>query len=137
MQGERNNWTILASGGSDFGTHAPYYDQFSHGGLFDFSGYQINELVGREFAFGALQFRRAVTLNAHLRGGHLPRRLAGDRQRLGAPGRTSAHGVIVSGSLFLGIASKIGPVYLAYGQSEHGVSALYLYLGSSLDLLRR
>ena len=45
--------------------------------------------------------------------------------------------MIVSGSLFLGIASKIGPVYLAYGLSEHGVSAVYLYLGSSLDLLRR
>ena len=137
MQGARNNWTIVASGGSDFGTHAPYYDQFSHGGLFDFSGYQINELVGREFALGALQFRRAVTLNA----------TSGSATFLGASleagnvwerlDASPAHGVIVSGSLFLGIASKIGPVYLAYGLSEQGVSAVYLYLGSSLDLLRR
>ena len=45
--------------------------------------------------------------------------------------------MLVSGSLFLGVASKIGPVYLAYGPSEHGVSAVYLYLGSSLDLVHR
>ena len=136
MQGTRNNWTLVASGGSDFGTHAPYYDQFSRGGLFDFSGYQINQLVGHEFASAALQFRRAVTLNAtsgaatylgaSLETGNVWERLDG----------TPAHGVIVSGSLFLGIASKIGPVYLAYGLSEQGVSAVYLYLGSSLELRR-
>ncbi len=134
---ERNNWTILASAGSDFGTHAPYYDQFSRGGLFDFSGYQLNELIGREYAIGALQFRRAVTLSA----------TSGSATFLGASleagnvwerlDTSPAHGVIVSGSLFLGIASKIGPVYLAYGLSENGVSAVYLYLGSSLDLVHR
>ncbi len=50
---------------------------------------------------------------------------------------TTPNGVIVSGAVFLGIASRIGPVYLAYGHSDHGVSALYLYLGSSLDFVRR
>ena len=44
---------------------------------------------------------------------------------------------MLSGAVFLGIASKFGPVYLAYGHSDHGVQAVYLYLGSSLDFLRR
>ncbi len=137
MQGERNNWTFLARGGSDFGSHAPFYDQFSQGGLFNFSGYQINALVGREYAMGAVQFRRAVTLSqtsgsatfigASFETGNVWERLDG----------TTPNGVILSGALFLGIASKFGPVYLAYGHSDHGVSALYLYLGSSLDLARR
>ncbi len=137
MEGERNNWTILASAGSDFGTHAPFYDQFSQGGLFNFSGYQINELVGREYAIGALQFRRAITLSAttgsatflgaSLETGNVWERLDG----------TTPHGLLFSGALFLGVASKIGPVYLAYGYSDHGVSAVYLYLGSSLDFVRR
>jgi NTE family protein len=137
MQGTRNNWTFLARGGSDFGSHAPYYDQFAQGGLFNFSGYPINALVGREYALGGVQFRRAVTLSAttgsatfigaSLEAGNVWERLDG----------TSPNGAILSGALFLGIASKFGPVYLAYGHSDHGVSALYLYLGSSLDLLRR
>ena len=136
LEGQRNNWTIFARGGSDFGSRAPYYDQFSQGGLFDFSGYQINGLIGREYALGGVQFRRAITLNAtsggatflgaSLETGNVWERLDG----------SSANGVILSGAVFLGIASKIGPVYLAYGHSDHGVSALYLYVGSSLDFLR-
>ena len=39
-------------------------------------------------------------------------------------------------ALFLGVSSKLGPVYLAYGYSEKGQSALYLYLGSSIELMR-
>ena len=69
---DRNTWTVLARGGSDFGSQPPFYDQFSQGGLFSFSGYQINELIGREYAMGALQFRHAVTLNGTSGDGHLP-----------------------------------------------------------------
>ena len=50
---------------------------------------------------------------------------------------TPASGVLMGGSLFLAIDSKIGPIYLAYGRSEGGRSALYLYLGSSVELLAR
>ena len=49
---------------------------------------------------------------------------------------TSAVGVLLSGSLSLGVSSKLGPVHLAYGYSEKGQSALYLYLGSSIELMR-
>ncbi len=137
MEGARNNWSVFLAGGSDFGTHAPYYDQFRQGGLFNFSGYQINELIGREYAIGAVQFRRAVTLSAttgsatflgaSLETGNVWERIDG----------TTPHGLIVSGALFLGVASKFGPVYLAYGLADHGTSAVYLYLGSSVDFLKR
>jgi NTE family protein len=130
----RNVWTLLLSAGSDFNSHAPYYDQFSKGGLFNFSGYQVNQLVGREYALGALQFRRAVSylaetfgtavyVGASVEAGNVYERLD----------RTPSSGVLLGGSLFLGIHSALGPVYLAYGQSEGGRRAVYLYLGSSLD----
>jgi NTE family protein len=135
-QNIRNNWTFYARAGSDFGTRAPYYDQFQQGGLFNFSGYQINELIGREYAIGALQFRRAVSLSgtsdyavfigSSLETGNVWQRLDG----------TTPNGVIIAGALFVGVSSKFGPIYLAYGHADHGVSALYLYLGSSLDFLR-
>jgi NTE family protein len=135
-QGIRNNWTLFVRSGSDFGSHAPYYDQFQQGGLFNFSGYQINELIGREYAIGAMQFRRAVSLSgtsdyATFLGGSLETGNVWDRLDGSSP-----HGVIVAGAVFVGVASKLGPVYLAYGHADHGVSALYLYLGSSLDFLR-
>jgi hypothetical protein len=31
------------------------------------------------------------------------------------------------------VRSKLGPVYFAYGQSEGGRRALYLYLGSAVE----
>jgi len=129
----RNVWTVALRGGSDFGSRAPYYGQFSEGGLFNFSGYQINELLGREYALGIVQFRRAVSVltetlgTAVYVGGTVE---AGNvYERLD---KTAASGALIGGSLFLGVRSKLGPVYLGYGQSEGGRRALYLYLGSAI-----
>ncbi len=109
----RNVFTVGARGGTDLGSHAPSYDQFKLGGLFQFSGYRIGQLVGREYALGTVQYRRRIgDLNesfgtgiyagASIEAGNVWKRLDG----------TSAHGVITSGSLFVGIDSKLGPIYL-------------------------
>jgi NTE family protein len=130
----RNVWTFAVHGGSDFGSHAPYYDQFARGGLFNFSGYQLNELIGREYALAGVQFRRAVAIltetlgtavyvGASAEAGNVYERLD----------KSSSTGVLLGGALFLGVKSKLGPVYFAYGQSEGGRRALYLYLGSPID----
>jgi NTE family protein len=135
---QRNVWQFGLRGGSDLGSHAPFYDQFKAGGLFNFSGYRYEELVGREyFLAGALYRRRATFLNetlgtaiysgASLEVGNVYRRLD----------FTPAKGVLFSGSVFLAVDSKIGPIYLAYGLSEGGHSAIYLYLGSSIELFGR
>lgn len=124
---------LEARGETDFSSDPPYFDQAQGGGLFNFSGYDISELVGRESILGSLNVRRriadlnetigtAVYLGGTLEAGNVYERADG----------SSAHGVILSGSLYLGIASKLGPVYLAYGQSEAGHSTLYLYLGSPI-----
>ena len=39
--------------------------------------------------------------------------------------------VILSGSLFAGIDTYIGPVFLAAGLTEHGDSSFYLFLGNA------
>jgi NTE family protein len=49
---------------------------------------------------------------------------------------TSARGALWGGSLFLGVDSKLGPVYVGYGRSQHGHSAWYLYVGSALEAFR-
>jgi NTE family protein len=133
-----NVWQFNLRGGSDFGSNAPFYDQFKAGGLFNFSGYRSGQLVGKEYGLAAMQYRRRVGfLNETLGtaayvGGTLE--LGNVYQRLDG---TPSKGVLASGSAFLAVDSKFGPVYLAYGQSQGGRSMLYLYLGSSLETLRR
>jgi NTE family protein len=133
-----NVWQLALRGGSDLGSHAPFYDQFKAGGLFNFSGYRYEQLVGREYAFAGLLYRRRATFlnetlgtaiysGASLELGNVYKRADG----------TPASGILVGGSLFLAIDSKIGPIYLAYGRSEGGRSAIYLYLGSSVELFPR
>jgi len=106
--------------------------------LFNFSGYRYEQLVGREFFFTSVLYRRrAVFLNetlgtaiysgVSLELGNVYRRLDG----------TPAAGALFGGALFLAVDSKVGPIYLAYGRSEGGHSALYLYLGSSIELYQR
>jgi len=131
-------WQFRVRGGSDLGSDAPFYDQFKAGGLFNFSGYRTSQLVGKEYALAAMQYRRrigflnetlgsAAYAGASLEVGNVFKRLDG----------TPTQGTLTSGSLFLALDSRIGPLYLAYGRSEGGRSMLYLYLGSSLETQRR
>lgn len=130
----RNVFTVGARGGTDMGTHAPSYDQFALGGLFQFSGYRAGQLVGREYALGLVTYRRrigdidqsfgtGIYAGASLEAGNVWKRLDG----------TSAHGALASGSLYLGVDSKLGPIYLGYGRSEGGRGTVYLYIGSAVE----
>jgi NTE family protein len=133
-----NAWLFSLRGGSDLGSNSPFYDQFKAGGLFNFSGYRTAQLVGKEYGLATAQYRRRVgflneTLGtAAYLGGSLE--LGNVFQRLDG---TPTKGAITSGSVFLAVDSKIGPVYLAYGRSEGGRATLYLYLGTSLEVLQR
>ena len=134
----RNVWLVNARGGTDFNTNPPFYDQFQVGGLFNFSGYRNGQLIGREYALGAVTYRRRVAdlsetfgtgiyAGASLETGNVFQRLDG----------STARGTLTGGSLYLGIDSKLGPIYFAYGQSQGGQNAFYLYIGSSLEAFSR
>jgi len=125
-------------GGTDFGSATPVYDQFALGGLNNFSGYQIGALRGREYLLGTTGFRRrifdltgtlgtGVYLGGGIEAGNVFERLD----------RTSATGVIWSGSAYLIVDSKLGPLYAGAGYSEGGRLAGYLYIGSSFDVFAR
>ena len=133
----RNVYDLGVAGGSDFGSAMPAYDWFVLGGLNRFSGYPIGALRGREYALGTVNFKRrvwdltgtlgtGVYLGGGVEAGNVFNRLDG----------TPAKGVIWSGSTYLIVDSKLGPLYLGAGFSEGGRVAGYLYLGSSFDALR-
>jgi len=134
----RNVLLLDLRGGSDFGSPTPVYDMFALGGLNNFSGYPIGALRGRSYAFGSASLRRrifdlsgtlgtGVYLGGGLEAGNVYERLD----------RTAGAGVIWSGSAYLIVDSKLGPLYLGAGYSEGGRLAGYLYIGSSFDVFGR
>ncbi|MDX1376107.1 MAG: patatin-like phospholipase family protein [Burkholderiales bacterium] len=134
----RNVFEFGLRGGSDFGSATPVYDQFVLGGLNNFSGYQIGELRGREYVLGTTRFRRRIfdltgTLGTgvYLGGGA---EVGNVYERLD---RSDSSGVIWSGSAYLIVDSKLGPLYVGAGFSEGGRVAGYLYIGSSFDVFAR
>jgi NTE family protein len=133
----RNVVSIGARGGSDLNTGAPFYDQFRLGGPFSLSGYKIQSLTGSEYAFGFVGFRRrfadidetlgtGIYWGATLEAGNVYDRLD----------RSTGKGLLLGGSLYLAVDSKLGPIYLSYGAAENGQSAAYLTIGAPLDAAR-
>lgn len=41
--------------------------------------------------------------------------------------------LILAGSVFVGVRTPLGPIFLAYGQADSGASAWYLNFGSFLN----
>jgi NTE family protein len=124
--------TVLfsASGGWTFNGVAPTQDLFPLGGFGRLAGFSSNELSGQDFALGqAIYYRNIgarpgsfgvpVYVGGALEAGNVWE----DRSDM------AFDDVIVAGSVFLGLDSPIGPVYLAYGHAEGGNDAVYLFLG--------
>jgi NTE family protein len=124
----RNTVSAALRGASGFSGDLPYYDLYAIGGLFNLSGYRVNQLQGQSVALGRLMYyNRIATLGlvgnvyagASLEAGNV----------YGAFPEASSTGLKYAGSVFLGADTIIGPAYFAYGHAEAGNSAFYLYLG--------
>lgn len=127
-----NTALFRASTGLTFDGDAPVQNLFTLGGLFNLSGFQSNELSGQHFALGQIVYYRnigarpgtfglPVYLGASLEVGNVWQ----DRQDIGYDD------VIFAGSLFVGLDTILGPVYLAYGHAEGGNDSAYLFLGQT------
>lgn len=117
-------------GGTALSGDLPVYDRFSAGGLFSVSGYSRNEISGSNLLLAHMVLMQPLTETTPL-AFNLPLYLGGsleaaavddgsgeglDRQRYG-------------GSVFLGAATPLGPVYLGLGLGDNGRRAAYLYMG--------
>ncbi len=104
---------------------------FQLGGLFNLSGLSQNLLSGRQMAFVMAQYQRRLSdtsvlpidmpvyLGASIEGGQL----WSDASDI------SSGDFVNAGSIYLGLDSPIGPIYIAYGRSEESLDAIYLSLG--------
>lgn len=117
--------------GSALGSNLPFYDNFRLGGFQELSGYLTGQLNGQYLGFARLTYlnligRVPATGSQVYVGGSLEIGNVWDQRdqmRL-RDARNAA-------SVFVGVDSVLGPVYVAYGYAEGGRNAFYLFLGKT------
>jgi NTE family protein len=108
---------------------APLHSQFRVGGFRDLSGLTRNELSGQNAARVGLSYFSQIGHFARFpafAGISLERGNVWDDRHA-----VSFDDAIAAGSLWAGIATPIGPVYLATGRTDDGRSAVYFSLGGA------
>jgi len=127
-----NSWGrhTLATGiryGTTFSGDAPLERLYRLGGFVNLSGLNPDELSGQHIGIATLAYYRRLGDIAFL-----PTYIGGtielgntwqDRSDI------SLDSSIFAGSVFIGVDSIIGPIYLAVGLAEGGQRALYFYIG--------
>ncbi|HEY1329313.1 MAG TPA: patatin-like phospholipase family protein [Casimicrobiaceae bacterium] len=118
----------LKFGGNLRGGDLPSYALFQWGGLLQQSGYPTGALLGQRLQFGRLVYYYKLVDTRIFEGMYVGGSLeAGRMERPLVPG--SPTGLLKSASVFLGLDTPVGPLYLGYGHAADGNSAAYLYLG--------
>lgn len=129
----RHTGFLAAEGGSSFGTSLPVYDEFMLGGFRSLSGFREEELRGAHFGVGraGYLFRLNRSPNFFYDSIYLV--------TWGEVGNTWANAsdfkdvdLHYTGSLGVGFDTKLGPAYLAYGQSGLNHFQVYLSIGRTI-----
>jgi NTE family protein len=119
------------SGGTDFHSDMPAYENFTLGGPLRLSGYRIDQFSGRQFGFSRLMYyNRAIHLPDILGSGVFVGASIEAGQMQGRAGSQSTTGTLWSGSVFLAASTFAGPAYFGFGFGETGHYSLYLLLGA-------
>jgi NTE family protein len=124
-----HTFSLGLKGGGKLGSGAlPRTDYFQWGGLLQQSGYRTGSLLGESLAFGRVTYYHKLLRWDLLEGMYGGFSLeAGRVGKPLVPGGTA--GLLKSASLFLGLDSPVGPLYLGYGRAADGNSSLYFFLG--------
>jgi len=100
------------------------------GGLFNLSGYQPGQFLGREVWQGSMAYyQRLLPLPQPFGNGlfaGLSLEMARIRDPVGSPQATLQR---TGSALFLGASTALGPAFLAFGMAPGGHRTLYVYLG--------
>ena len=112
---------------STLDSDAPLQNLFQLGGLLNLSGYLDDELSGQHLGLLRMAYmRRIVDFNL------LPTYL-GASLEFGNVWQNKSDidfdTLITAGSLFLGVDTPLGPIYLGYGLAEGNKNSFYFYLG--------
>jgi NTE family protein len=119
--------------GGKLGPDLPFYENFRLGGFLALSGFPFQGLSDQYSGLARLvYYRRVLRGNRPLDAVYL----GGSAETGGVWHRfddIDSDGLILAGSLFVGVDTLFGPLYLAYGQAEGGNHAFYFYLGRGFE----
>ena len=120
--------TIMASiqGGWSPGGELPIYDLFGIGGFFSLSGFEENQILGQYFGVGRLGYWRQIGDKRFLGGWFEAGNAWLTREEV------DLNDLIYTGTVFLGMDTMVGPVYVAYGYADTGHSKFYLFVGRTI-----
>lgn len=126
----KNTLQLNLAAGSAVNTGLPYYDYFQLGGFRRLSGFQHNELAGPYMAFSSLTYFRELSRLSPILGGgiYLGASVEAGNTWMQASDM-SPRNVLMGGSVFLGVDSPLGPIFLGYGIAEGNRSSLTFTLG--------
>lgn len=132
--GYAHSWgrnTVIAGGLFNYTAdgEAPVQNRFRAGGFFNLSGFVQDQLSGQqEVLLRTAYYRRLGNIQwlpayagVSLEYGNVFE----DRDDISLSPEDS----LLAGSVFLGLDTILGPVYLGYGHAEQGHDSVYLYLG--------
>ncbi len=125
---------LLEGGGSTSQEEYPLFVQ-DLGGLFRMSGFQRYQLSGRYSLFGGLRYIYRVADN-DFGALKMPLYLGGSLEQGGVWNKGAdigREGAFTAGSVYVGVESFLGPVFLGYGMAEGGNDMFYLQLGSTFE----
>jgi len=123
------NHTLLVSTdlNSVYRGEAPFHEQFTLGGFLNLSGLEVDQKVGQHLAIGRLVYSyrwlSSPILPAYVGASLETGQIWQDKHN------ASFSSLEVAGSLFLGLDSPIGPIYLAFGLTQGGAKSIYVFLG--------
>ena len=124
----------LIAGGNRIGSNeVPIYDQFELGGFLNLSGLSRAQLRSDRFVFGRLVYRSQVAKIPVVEDVHVGLSIEGARLNPVIPiwrGKIVSGDInVYAGSVFVGIDSPLGPLYLGFGYANSDNKAVYLFLG--------
>lgn len=124
----------LATGGNKIGSNdIPVYDLFNLGGFLYLSGLQRQQLKTQDFAFGRLVYRTKLADIPLFEGVYAGASIEAARLKPVIPvwqgERVDGYLDVFAGSVYLGLDSPLGPLYVGFGYANRDNRAIYLFLG--------
>jgi len=127
---KRNSFAASGLYNSTIKGMAPVQNRFTLGGFGRLSGFTSNHLSGQHSALAILGYYRR--LNSNRRNPVYAGFTLESGNVWDVRSDISLDDTIQAGSIFLGINSFLGPIYIAYGRAEGANEAVYFFIGKPL-----
>ncbi len=127
---DRHTIMALAKGGVSLDNDVPFYDNFSLGGFLNLSGLAQDQLRGKNAGVGELIYyfklldTKGLASKVYL-GGSL------ETGNVWAEKEDYGNDMIFGGSVFIGLDTILGPLYIGCGQAESHPTRGFVYLGKT------